>query len=348
MALLLVILVTSVGTAFAEEPSPMQQVENRPANAEAVICYDWFNEPWYSDVNGNDLWEERFYPFPYGGFDRIASSVSADTMLGDIWAFSFPLFNPDFLPATFWPVDVYLWRPPTIRICEDTDLLVWWTEKYWPFVMNPQMPDNGYGGTDWEFDTWYLGTWDNPDGPRRQSWPMYQETDIWGYYYARFMLPRDEVWYPCGYPCKWNCNYYNPWTAEYTWHSPWLTDFRYPPAVPFTPEWYWPLMYPMYWPYKWDWFYGWVGDLPWTAENEAMPTTYLPAFSDPQDTTHPLTYWMVEGVFDTYINTFDPGVDSPPWGEFEILGYTWKTSDLKWAEWPDDWPYLCEDHDWYP
>jgi hypothetical protein len=42
---------------------------------------------------------------------------------------------------------------------------------------------------------------------------------MFGWYYAEFMMPRDEVWFPCGFPLKWQCNYViDPWTVEY--HSP--------------------------------------------------------------------------------------------------------------------------------
>lgn len=331
MGLLVVLLVTSVGTAFAQEDLPLA------ADPNAQVCYPWWNEPWYSDVNGNGLWEERYWPLSYGGFGTPLSSGFFDAKLGDIVQVFFPLFNPDGFPATFWPVDVYLWRPPTILECEDGEY------KYWSLVMNPQKVDSGWPAP-YDFPSWFAGAWDNPDGPRRQSWPAYQETDIFGFYYAKFMLPRDEVWFPCGYPCKWQCNGYNPWTDTYTWHSPWLTAYSYPPAVPFTPEWYYPLMYPMYWPYKWDALYGWVGDM---FDAESSPWWYMSTFTDPQDTTHPLTIWLAEGVFDTYIDTWD-AAGTPPWAEVEVTGYTWKTSDLKWAQWPDDWPYLCEDHRWYP
>jgi hypothetical protein len=354
-------VLTSAGSVFADKPQG--ELPAAPVGDEQFTCWPWWVDPWLSDVNWNGVPEIRHPPIPYGGFTSPDAWIpELDGKLGDIAIMFFPVFNPSGFPATFWPVDVYLWRPPTIMWCEhDTDPLLDDWYKYWPLQANTQMPDNlvgMLGGGPWSTGgTWYLGEWDNPDGPRRQSWPTYQETDVWGFYYAKFMLPRDEVWYPCGYPCKWGCSWYDPWADAWEFHSPWLLNTKYPPAVPFTPAWYAPIYSPLYWPYKWDWFYGWVGDLGWTAENEAFPGPQwvtigavdyylvLPSVSDPQDTVGPLTMWAVEAEFGTFIDLVG---GLTPWAEIEVLGYDWKTSDLKWAHWPDDWPWLCEDHDWYP
>lgn len=108
-----------------------------------------------------------------------------EVTLGDVWAFYFPFGTPGI------PVDAYLYRPSTLA--------------GWPFVDPPS------------FGTWW---WTGGDSEqRRQSWPAYQNADMFGWYYAEFMMPRDEVWFPCGFPLKWRCNYViDPWTVEY--HSP--------------------------------------------------------------------------------------------------------------------------------
>lgn len=59
-----------------------------------------------------------------------------------------------------------------------------------------------------------------------------------GGYYSQFMLPRDEVWFPCSYPYKWKCNYE---VAADTWviHSPavLVTDFTLNGGNPW--PWFW-------------------------------------------------------------------------------------------------------------
>lgn len=114
---------------------------------------------------------------------RIQQVIPAT--LGEVWGFYFDFGEPGLR------VDAYLYRPSTL--------------DGWPFAGGP-----GTG-------TWW---WTGPDSEmRRQSWPKWQYTDEWGYYFAMFMLPRDEVWYPCSFPLKWKCNYVvDPWTIEY--HSP--------------------------------------------------------------------------------------------------------------------------------
>lgn len=119
-------------------------------------------------------------------------------LLGDVWC-----FYADF-GIPFDRVDTYLYRPSTLA--------------GWPFPTGP------------DFGTWW---WTGPDSTqRRQSWPSYQYADVWGWYYAEFMFPRDNVWYPCGFPLQWQCNYaIDPVTIE--WHSPaamvyecrWLTPW---------------------------------------------------------------------------------------------------------------------------
>jgi hypothetical protein len=90
-------------------------------------------------------------------------------------------------------IDAYLYRPSTLG--------------GWPI---------GSGTPDW--GTWW---WTGPDSSqRRQSWPAYQMTDMWGFYYVEFMFPRDEVWYPCGFPLQWKCNYVIDPFGTVEWHSP--------------------------------------------------------------------------------------------------------------------------------
>lgn len=115
---------------------------------------------------------------------RIEQTTSA--LLGEVWWFYFDFEVPGLR------VDAYLYRPSTLA--------------GWPFP----------GGPDW--GTWW---WTGPDSEmRRQSWPSWQYTDDWGFYYAEFMFPRDEVWFPCSFPLKWKCNYVVDPLGTIEWHSP--------------------------------------------------------------------------------------------------------------------------------
>ena len=118
-----------------------------------------------------------------------SSAFAADppkaAQLGEVWWFLGSGFAP------FEQVDMYLYRPSTAL--------------GWPWAGGPL-----FGG--W----WWTG---GDSAQRRQSYPAWQEADVFGWYYAEFMLPRDEVWYPCSYPLKWKCNYeVAPLVWEY--HSP--------------------------------------------------------------------------------------------------------------------------------
>jgi hypothetical protein len=310
-------LFTTVGGAFADVPTQR--------GTEQIECYPWYDGGglWWGPNPSTGIPELKSWPFAYGGFNTASTwRDDLDRMLGMTASLLMPITDPDGAPAIFWPIDMYLWRPPTLYLCYDFDADEWiWPGdpahpnadggKYWPFVWNAQRAD-----------TWFKSAWDNPDGPRRQSWPTFQMTDEFGWYTGRFMLPRDEVWYPCGYPCKWDCNFYNTLTDTYTFHSPNQLFFVYPEdAAEFEP-----LQFPLYWPWTWDAFWG------------AVP------IAEQEDTVHPITLWVVEGVFNSFVNF----VGSPPWGEYEITGYFWKTSDLQGKPWPQDYPLLCEDHLWYP
>ncbi|MBN1660314.1 MAG: hypothetical protein JXA93_18090 [Anaerolineae bacterium] len=132
-----------------------------------------------------------------------------EATLGDVWWFYFDFGVPGIR------VDAYLYRPAT-AVWDPASLA--WLELGWPFAGGPQ------------FGTWWWTPTDYPDNPfaatlndsdmRRQSWPSYLYTDIFGYYYAEFMLPRDEVWFPCSYPLKWKCNYLLDPFGTMEWHSP--------------------------------------------------------------------------------------------------------------------------------
>jgi hypothetical protein len=112
-------------------------------------------------------------------------------ILGEIW------WTPDYMATTpkwapFERVDAYMTRPSTLA--------------GWPLNQAPIM------------GTWW---WTGPASKeRRMSYAEdYLYANQWGGYYAQFMLPRDEVWFPCSYPLKWKCNYQ---TAPGVWqyHSP--------------------------------------------------------------------------------------------------------------------------------
>jgi hypothetical protein len=211
-------------------------------------------------------------------FGTFSTAIAQEppAQLGEVWWF----LGPGFAPGE--EVNMYLYRPPTV------DAL---GVPTWPFA----------GGPWW--GTWYWPGGDSAD--RRQSWPAWQNADAFGVYYAEFMLPRDEVWYPCSYPYKWNCNYVlypgdpiNPPIVEY--HSPaWQGNFELG------------LEWPHFDAYTYFVMGDWLGAL---------------AMANPMDTVSPLTAKM--------LNTAGAGY----FFDFEVDGYYWKWSDLEepfyWIGWP--------------
>jgi hypothetical protein len=112
-------------------------------------------------------------------------------ILGEIW------WTPDFVASdpVWMPgerVDAYMTRPSTLL--------------GWPLTQAPIM------------GTWWMTL--PASEQRRMSYAEdWLYANVWGGYYAEFMLPRDEVWFPCSYPLKWKCNYeVAPGVIEY--HSP--------------------------------------------------------------------------------------------------------------------------------
>lgn len=128
-------------------------------------------------------------------------------LLGELW------WTPDALAATplwapFEPVDAYMTRPSTL--------------DGWPLTQAPIM------GTYWM----EIGA----SQQRRMSYAEdYFFANAFGGYYAEFMLPRDEVWFPCDWPLQWKCNYViDPFTIEY--HSPAVMAYECRMLDPFTME----------------------------------------------------------------------------------------------------------------
>lgn len=132
-----------------------------------------------------------------------------DVRLGDIGIFYFDFDIPGIR------VDAYLYRPAT-AVWDPSELA--WLELGWPFEGGPTY------GTWWWTPTTLpanpLAVTFNDSDQRRQSWPTYQYTDLFGFYYAEFMFPRDEVWFPCSFPLKWKCNYVVDAFGTIEWHSP--------------------------------------------------------------------------------------------------------------------------------
>jgi hypothetical protein len=205
----------------------------------------------------------------FGTFST-ALAQEPPAQLGEVWWF----YGTGFLP--FERVDMYLYRPSTLA--------------GWPFAGGP------YWGTWWWTDT--------DSEMRRQSWPAWQFADGFGVYYAEFMLPRDEVWFPCSYPYKWNCNFViypgdpiNPPVIEY--HSP-----AYQGNFEFGLEW------PHY-----D-VYTYLA----TADFDAAL-----AVANPYDTVSPLEAYMIGESGYGFVFSM------------EVDGYFWKWTDLEdgfyWVGW---------------
>jgi hypothetical protein len=112
-------------------------------------------------------------------------------LLGELW--DTPDYgNPAFdVWAPFERVDAYLQRPSTLA--------------GWPLTQAPIM------------GTWWA-TLDASQERRMSYAEDYFYADMFGGYFAEFMLPRDEVWFPCSFPLKWKCNFITPNGTEY--HSP--------------------------------------------------------------------------------------------------------------------------------
>lgn len=205
-------------------------------------------------------------------FGSASAQVSDAAVLGEVWWFWGGGYTPVYDPKEdVWMqqrVDMYLYRPDT-------------TDGVWPFV------------GDIVLGTYMMPYFESP--LRRQTWPAWQYADWDGFYYAEFMLPRDEAWFPCSYPYKWNCNYLfqaNPTAPiEIEYHSPyWQADFELGLA----------------WPYY---------DLATYILTDDFEAAWLTA--NPMDTTHPIVAYMVGETGLTYAFPF------------EILGYFWKWTDLE-------------------
>jgi hypothetical protein len=231
-----------------------------------------------------------------------------DILLGDYLIVAVPIQDP--VTGFFllnWPVGGYLYRPPTGGYPGGlpADQYAW----YFP-------------GAFADATQWIVGSADSP--LRRQTGHTY--TDGFGYFYAFFMFPRDEAWYPCSYPCKWKCNFYNYQTGLYTeMHSPAAITFQYNAPNLATALW-WMSHEPLFWP--WDML--WVDPFLGYVNPYLIP--YDPTVTDasPFDTVHPLEFWVVEEVsyYASYV------VENKVWG------YVWKNTDLQ-VQYPEDWPYIC-------
>jgi hypothetical protein len=112
-------------------------------------------------------------------------------ILGEVW-WTPDEVATDLMWAPFERVDAFMTRPSTLG--------------GWPLTQAPIM------------GTWW---WTGPASEQRrmsyaEDWKF---ANMFGGYYAEFMLPRDEVWFPCSYPLKWKCNYVlGDFSIEY--HSP--------------------------------------------------------------------------------------------------------------------------------
>ena len=117
---------------------------------------------------------------------QVSQNIDGPYILGELWETPAGLYG-----AAIWEpferVDAYLTRPAAAYPDD------------WPFDWGPV----GYWA---DIDPWW---WTGPASePRRmcyaEDWLYATE---WGGYYAEFLLPRDEVWYPCSFPLKWKCDY---------------------------------------------------------------------------------------------------------------------------------------------
>jgi len=122
-------------------------------------------------------------------------------VLGEIW------WTPDDLfGAPIWDpgerVDAWLTRPATLEWDDELDMWV----KVWPFEWGPWNFWEGWDVPWADVEPWFLGGLASQQ--RRVSYAEdWLYATQWGGYYAEFLLPRDEVWFPCSWPLKWKCDY---------------------------------------------------------------------------------------------------------------------------------------------
>jgi hypothetical protein len=144
----------------------------------------------------------------------VQQTPDGQWVLGEVWTtpddlFGMPIWEP------FERVDAFMTRPAASY------------PDGWPFEWGPV----GF----WEdVDPWW---WSGPQSAQRrmsyaEDWFFASE---WGGYYAEFLLPRDEVWYPCDWPLQWKCDYE---IAAGVWevHSPQLVIVEPDPADPWGGE----------------------------------------------------------------------------------------------------------------
>jgi len=201
-------------------------------------------------------------------------------ILGEIW------WTPDWVGDPWgWDPDCWNWGAFD-RV--DTWMTRYSTEFGWPWGWGPVL------------GTWW---WTGGDSEqRRMSYEFdgddYKYANDFGGYFSIFMLPRDEVWFPCSYPYKWKCNYeHGPGWWEI--HSPVTinNDFCIGAACLFP------------WPY---FFYDISDGIHWQL--------------DPADTISPVQ-----------IDIFDPSPLPQGYSfQLEIDGYYWKYTDLEEPWYPID------------
>jgi hypothetical protein len=186
--------------------------------------------------------------------DGVAASPTQNYILmGDQMQFDFLVLDPWFQPWPFYPIDISLYRPSTLA--------------GWPLLQPPT------AGTGWlmvdesEF--------------RRQTWPKNKATNEFGLYQAKFMLPRENTWFPCGYPCRWQCDFYDGLADTWDRHAPLVLI-----ALQTLPELLWT---PLYWPNA--------------------------IFGDPvaADAIHPLEAWAFEGDTFNALAIWEYEVDGYYW-----------------------------------
>lgn len=210
---------------------------------------------------------------------------------------------------------------------------------YAPYESWLYRPDTVYGRDGVAgFDPRFPALWDLENEyikPYWQSSLRRQEegsgvSNAFGMFQTKFMLPRNaaETWYPCGFPCQWQCNYYEP-LVGWEFHSPlgvaYYIDettviralpWRYPAYVD-RPYWPSPLEVMTYYPLFW----------PWAGYDYGQD----PAEAYQWDTVHPVEWWLVDPIhgYAMYI------------AEIKIVSTDWQPSDTRAGDYLAEWPYIC-------
>ena len=170
-----------------------------------------------------------------------------EAILGQVWWFYADFGTPGMR------VDAYMYRPATAVW---DPLFMEWVPLGWPFAWGPNVGTFWWGEPAADGlvyidppETAGLITLNDSEMRRMSYAEDWLYTDPWGWYYAEFMFPRDEVWYPCSFPLKWKCDYLlDPGSPV----DPPIFEVHSPAAMVYECYWDGPFLFCLDWPWAFD------------------------------------------------------------------------------------------------